>query len=63
MFMRGVQKLIFLLFVIVLFSFGMVVGEEWQQKDSGTEATLYDIEIMNEYMGVAVGGSFPEEPH
>jgi len=63
MFMRGVQKLIFLLFVIVLFSFGMVVGEEWQQKDSGTEATLYDIEIMNEYMGVAVGGSYPGEPH
>jgi photosystem II stability/assembly factor-like uncharacterized protein len=59
--MRGVQKIIILLLVL-LFSFGMVAGEEWQEKESGTEATLYDLEFLNEFTGVVVGGNFPGEP-
>jgi photosystem II stability/assembly factor-like uncharacterized protein len=59
--MRGVHKIIILLLVL-LFSFGMVAGEEWQEKDSGTEATLYDLEFLNEQTGVVVGGNYPGEP-
>lgn len=61
--MKGIHKIIIPLLIVLLFSFGTVFGQEWALKESGTDATLYDLEFMNELTGVVVGGNFPGEPH
>jgi hypothetical protein len=43
------------LLVVLLFSFCLVVAEDWQELESGTDYDLYDVHMIDSVHGYAVG--------